>query len=301
MLAIRVGKSVFFHFNHDLSAIFLQVGISACLLIGPALYFYLKSVIDFKNKTIKTWKYYFVLLFVGVLIFGIIYPWVEYPELWFDKILIIVYWVWFVCILASGYILKDVLKKIFNKNEKITGLDFWVLSVFFGNFIVWLAYKTSSYTSYITGALSFSFIFYLLFLLIHFKRKKISIFSDASIKYLDKKIDTTEANQLSKQLMHLMLSEKLYQDADLKLSDVAKKMNVIPHRLSQLLNDNLGKSFTNFINEYRIEASKILITSNNKLTLEAIGYECGYNSKSTFYTAFKKHTGTTPAKFKERI
>ena len=99
----------------------------------------------------------------------------------------------------------------------------------------------------------------------------------------------------------LLEKEKIYTDADLKLSDVASRMNILPHTLSQLLNDNLGKSFTSLINEYRVQEAKNLIQSNTHLKLESVGYDCGFNSKSTFYSAFKKIAGTTPAKYKESI
>ena len=91
----------------------------------------------------------------------------------------------------------------------------------------------------------------------------------------------------------------MYKDENLKLNDVAKKLNIISHRLSQLLNDNMGKSFSAFVNEYRIEAAKKMILQQSHLTLEAIGYECGFSSQSNFYATFKKITGTTPARYKK--
>jgi len=51
------------------------------------------------------------------------------------------------------------------------------------------------------------------------------------------------------------------------------------------------------VNLFRIEAAKKLLQANSKLTIEAIGQECGFKSKSSFYSAFKKRTGTTPSKF----
>ena len=95
-----------------------------------------------------------------------------------------------------------------------------------------------------------------------------------------------------------MSKEEPFINADLKSSDIAKKVNISVHQLSQLLNENLGKSFPLYINEYRIAKACGMIQSNTSLTLEAIGYECGFNSKSTFYTTFKKITGITPAQYK---
>jgi AraC-type DNA-binding domain-containing proteins len=93
----------------------------------------------------------------------------------------------------------------------------------------------------------------------------------------------------------------LYKDPNLKLNDLAQHINISMHQLSQLLNDNLGKSFSTYINEYRIAEACKLITTNERLTFEAIGYEVGYNSKSTFYAAFRKIKDMTPALYKESV
>lgn len=300
MLAIRVGKSVFYYFNPELAQIFIKVGLAACVLIGPALYFYIKSCVQPESK-IGFWKPHFLVLLSLSIVIGFLFPethdpWIIGSLSWVS----IIYLIWLGYIVASGWMIRSIISKMFRKNEKVSDLDFWVLSVFLGNTIIWIAYKTCSYTSYIVGALSFSFIFYLLFLLIHFRRTKGAIFSNAS-KYSNKKIEPTEAENLSLQLNHLMQHEKIYTNADLKLSDVASKMNILPHTLSQLINDNIGKSFTLLINEYRVQEAKKLIESNAHIKLEAVGYDCGFNSKSTFYSVFKKIANTTPAKYKESI
>lgn len=300
MLAIRVGKSVFYYFNDDLDQIFIKVGLAACVLIGPALYFYIKSCVQPDSK-IRFWKLHFLVWLAVSILIGFLFqethdPWIIGSLSWVT----IIYMVWLGYIIASGWVIRSTINKIFNKREKLSDFDFWVLSVFIGNVIIWVAYKTCSYTSYIVGALSFSFIFYLLFLLIYFRRTKGAIFNK-SLKYSNKKIEAVEAENLSMQLKHLMENEKMYANADLKLSDVASKMNILPHTLSQLINDNLGKSFTLLINEYRVGEAKNLIQSNKHIKLEAVGYDCGFNSKSTFYSAFKKITNTTPAKYKASL
>lgn len=300
MLAIRVGKSVFYYFNDDLALIFIKVGLVACILIGPALYFYIKSCVQPDSK-IRFWKLHFVVLLALSISVGYLYPethdpWIIGGISWMT----IIYMIWLGYIIAAGWVIRGTISKIFSRDTKLSDFDFWVLSVFVGNFIIWVAYKTCSYTSYIVGALSFSFIFYLLFLLIHFRRTKGAIFSN-SLKYSNKKIVAAEAENLSKQLKDLLEKEKIFTDADLKLSDVASKMNILPHTLSQLINDNLGKSFTSLINEHRVQEAKHLIQSNTHIKLEAVGYDCGFNSKSTFYAVFKKITKTTPAKYKESV
>jgi AraC-like DNA-binding protein len=63
----------------------------------------------------------------------------------------------------------------------------------------------------------------------------------------------------------------------------------------------LSKSFATYINEYRINQACELIANDSLIKLEAIGYEVGFNSKSTFYTAFKKLKNTTPTLYKESL
>ncbi len=300
MLALRVGKSVFYYFNPELNLNFIKVGLAACILIGPSLYFYMKSLVH-DNVKIRFWKLHFLVLLALSAIVGFLFPETHDPGL-LNNIswMTIIYTIWFGYIIAAGWVLRRTIAKIFKSGEKLTALDFWALSIFVGNLIIWVAYSTCSYTSYIVGALSFSFIFYLLFLLIHFRRTKGAIF-DNSAKYSNKKIDPSEVETLSLNLKDLLEKEKIYTRSDLKLSDVAAKMNILPHTLSQLINENLGKSFTLLINEYRVREAKSLIETNAHMKLEAIGYDCGFNSKSTFYSAFKKITKTTPAKYKETI
>ncbi len=298
-LSIRIGKSVFLYFNNDLAGVFLQFGMSACIFIGPSLYFYLRSVID-PDRSHKSWRVHYLILLVTIVTIDILYPWYPYRHLWY-YFFHSIYYIWLGYLLLSGWLIRSTIAKIFQRNTKLTGMEVWIVSIYIGNAIIWIAYNTVSYTSYIVGALSFSFIFYLLILLMIFTRKKDPDFMSRQAKYGNKKIEPEEADELHQRLDQLMKEGSIFKDPNLKLPDVAKKLNILPHKLSQLINDNLGKNFTIFINEYRVEAAKELIAANDLIKLESIGYECGFNSKSTFYTAFKKIEGTTPAKFKEEL
>ena len=60
----------------------------------------------------------------------------------------------------------------------------------------------------------------------------------------------------------------------------------------------MRQSFAQFINEYRVGEAKRLLLSDAIMTMEVVAELSGYNSQSTFYTAFKQFTGTTPAKFR---
>lgn len=104
-----------------------------------------------------------------------------------------------------------------------------------------------------------------------------------------------------KTLMGYIENSKPYLKEDCSIQSVSEDTKIPVHHLSNILNKHFQKNFPEFINEYRIlEAKKLLSTSHSKkMTLESIGYECGFGSKSSFNKAFKKHTNLTPSKFRQ--
>lgn len=98
-------------------------------------------------------------------------------------------------------------------------------------------------------------------------------------------------------------SEKNYLDASLSLESVADKLQINKSYLSRIINAELGKSFTDYVNELRIEEAKIYLTHPdfNNYTLVSIGLEAGFNSKSAFNASFKKYTGMTPSEYKKEF
>ncbi len=184
--------------------------------------------------------------------------------------------------------------------EHLKNIDIWLLSIYFGVFFIWLAYSIGAYTSYIVGALSFSFILYLIVLLLFFKNSKESAFFQEKEKYKNKGIDKETLGQIEDAL-HIIVDKELFLNPNLTLEETAKELRVSKHTLSQYLNEKLGKSFSTIINEYRIEKAKKLLQTENKYTIEGLGYESGFSSKSTFFTTFKKITGKTPAEYQKTL
>ncbi|WP_460219766.1 helix-turn-helix domain-containing protein [Psychroserpens sp. MEBiC05023] len=300
MLSIRVGKSVFFHFNTELSFHYLQFGLTACFFVGPFLYFYVKSITNTSDKAFTSWRYHLALLIPIALITGFLYPFKTHIGLWRPYIINIIYIQWFIYILATAFVIRNRIKNLFIRQNKVTGLDIWLISILIGNLLLVASYYFTSFVNYISGALTFSFLLYILLLFVFYNKKNKSILFYNKDKYADKKIATEDALQLTQKLNTIMHEDALYKNANLKSSDIAKKTGLTTHQFSQLLNDNLGKNFALFVNEYRIEAAKSMLKNNTNLTLEAIGYECGFNSKSTFFTTFKKLVGMTPSQFKNQ-
>jgi AraC-like DNA-binding protein len=90
-----------------------------------------------------------------------------------------------------------------------------------------------------------------------------------------------------------------YLNPDLSMDMLSKALGFPKHHITEVLNKEIGKNFFQFVNEHRVEAVKDMLSANkNYFSIEAIGYECGFNSKSSFFTIFKKATGQTPLQFK---
>jgi AraC-like DNA-binding protein len=103
------------------------------------------------------------------------------------------------------------------------------------------------------------------------------------------------------ELTSYMEAEKPYLNPSLSIRNLALKLKMNSRDLSVLINQYLNKHFFDFVNEYRIEEAKQILKNPNKkeFTVLEILYEVGFNSKSSFNTAFKKHTGLTPTQFKK--
>lgn len=94
---------------------------------------------------------------------------------------------------------------------------------------------------------------------------------------------------------------KKYLDQNISLEAVALELSINKSYLSRLINTELGKSFSEFVNELRIDEAKEFLTNPKfeNYTLVSIGLEAGFSSKSSFNSIFKKYTGLTPSEFKK--
>ena len=297
VVSIRIGKSVFFYFNHNLSSVYIHIGIMACTLIGPLLYLFVRSE-SVRDRKVKWYDALHLLPLLVIVVIAIRTSYWEHRDLW-RSLVELIYWQWFVYLIVAGFVLIPVFKSFGAKKEKGDSSSIWLVSVFVGISIIWLAYKTSRYTSYIVGAVSFSFVFYVSGLLIY-RFSKIKREELESKKNAKQNLDEEFVTDLERQIQLLLERDDFYKNPNLKMPDLASKLNTTPHLLSQYLNESLNKNFSQFINEHRVEEAVKLLSSSSKLTVEAIAYDSGFNSVSAFYTAFKNKKGMTPAAFKKQ-
>lgn len=111
---------------------------------------------------------------------------------------------------------------------------------------------------------------------------------------------TDEASEILQTLNNYLETEKPYTNPELTLETLSQQINIPVDKLSQVINKCLNKNFYDLINELRIEKTKILLKDMlQEHTIEYIAYESGFNSRASFYRAFKKYTGLTPLKYIE--
>ncbi|XLZ69256.1 helix-turn-helix domain-containing protein [Massilia sp. SR12] len=282
-ICVRTVKSTFYYFNRDLAVEFLQVGMSACLFIGPLTYLYVHSALaDLAQRAVgKYWRWHIALPALVVAI-GAIFPYSGYPQIW-RKVMfgIHIYWGFYLALTARQLL----------RSPGFSRHTILAYSVYFSSSLILIAYASTRYTSYIVGALSFTFSIHLT-VLMYFMQP------DKKEKYQNRKMSEDDARAILSSLNEAMHEQKLYLNPNLTLALLAKKIGNLQTTVSQVINDNLGKSFNLYINEFRIQHAKGLLVNESHLNMELVAERSGFNSNSTFFAAFKKITGQTPASYR---
>lgn len=122
---------------------------------------------------------------------------------------------------------------------------------------------------------------------------------------IEEKVDQniSENNDYYNQFISLLENQKIYRDPDLTRDKVAKKLRISSGYFSTMLGKSSTRSFNEIINDYRVQEVKNILAdgSLNHFSLVAIGLEIGFKSRSSFFSNFKKLTGSTPSEYKQKM
>ena len=116
-------------------------------------------------------------------------------------------------------------------------------------------------------------------------------------KYARSALTDAHAEQLASRIKAAMEKDALYLDPNLSLQKLSRHTGALPNQISQTLNEQIGSTFFDYIAHHRIEAAKPLLREGAATTLE-VSLDVGFNSRSTFYKAFKRETGMTPKAYR---
>ncbi|MCR9226012.1 MAG: helix-turn-helix domain-containing protein [Flavobacteriaceae bacterium] len=120
-------------------------------------------------------------------------------------------------------------------------------------------------------------------------------------KYKKSGLTGEEAVLIRRKIKNAFDQNKIYRNNTLCLDDLADHIKENRYKVSQVINTFFSKNFYSFLNEYRIEEAKDLLVEDPSLSVKAIMYEVGFNSKNSFYSAFKKITGYSPNDYRAAV
>lgn len=113
-------------------------------------------------------------------------------------------------------------------------------------------------------------------------------------------LDEDTRASLLETVVQYMKSQQAFLDNDLSLRALSEAVDISTHHLSEILNQEQGQNFYNFVNNFRIEFVCERLKEDNDIKLLDLGLKSGFSSKSTFNSVFKKHTGLTPSQYRDK-
>ena len=117
-------------------------------------------------------------------------------------------------------------------------------------------------------------------------------------KYRSSALDTETSALFWEELETRMANDRPWLEPDLTLPGLAARLGWSANYLSQVINEQSGKNFFEYINGYRIAAARSMLKEEARVSVQQVFQDCGFNSKSAFYAAFKKATGMTPSQYR---
>jgi AraC-like DNA-binding protein len=299
--AYRIGKSIAMYFLDDLEFLFIFSGLGSMLAIGPLLFLYFKAI---TNKLFQ-WKnkyfiHFFPALITIIVAFYIHKGWFIPNRKYLIVVIVFLFYSQFLVYIIMSFRIYFSLKKK-NKTTSYHKLSNWMKTVLFGISLIWIAYFLNIFEDsipYISGPILYSIVIYVL----TFYAVKLDVLN-FNIGSLESAEDIQNSANLFDELKLLIENEEKYLNPDLNLNLLAQEFRISPHQLSKLINEHAKKNFNDFLNYYRIKKSKeLLVNKNNShLTIASLAMECGFNSLSSFNSAFKKLNSITPSAYKKRF
>jgi AraC-like DNA-binding protein len=291
---------------------FNGIGTAFGFLFGPLLYLYTKSITqkDFAI-TIKHSPHFipFIIIFIAALIK------LQLPDTYLYAALYIQTTPYMIVSIKIILNHRLSLKNYFSSIDKLNLT--WLLYVVGAFFLMWVIDLTNfalvnlnlsnlTLRLYLTFfSLTINFVFAILIFYKALQHPEIlagTIETERQQKYEQSRLTEEEKSEYLDKLREYFKEDKPYLNPEITIAEVSHRLNVSVRYLSQIINESLGKNFYDFINSYRIEEAKrqLIIESDSKKTVLEVLYDSGFNSKSAFNSAFKKHTGFTPTEFRKQ-
>ncbi|WP_422349739.1 helix-turn-helix domain-containing protein [Flagellimonas sp.] len=288
-LTVRIGKSIL-NVHFDLLPWQRNLGISGILMTGPFLWFYGKELLA-NPKKFNQKNYFHLLPFALFAVFCFWIPNDGRPISYIIYLLVFAHLLLYLGLSTMVY--SKGRKKVHPQRAS------WYRNLIIGVGLLWLFYMgnlAGLIPFYIGGAVFFSFLIYIFSFL--FLQKHAFQLG----KYNASTLNKSESGSLVKEAKALLTKEELFLDANVSLESIAQRMQTPPRKLSQAINENERKNFSEFVNEFRIEKAKQMLADpkHQQDKIVAIAYDCGFGNVTSFNLAFKAKTQLTPTAFRKQ-
>ena len=299
VLSFRIGKSVFLEFLEDLDAKFIFIGLGTLMAIGPLFYLYANASADKSFRWTNKLLFHFVPAFLAIL-FGF---WIDESDLeTLPKVLFLILFLSY----YGHYLVYLIKTKKYITRQRKAGLNdaaFKLLTLlFYGLLIIWVAYVLNLFDDlipYVVGPVLYSIVAYVISFIVITR----GYLQDTEEKYKTTRISEEQMECLFSKVIELVVSQKQFRDPELTLKSLSATLNVSTQVLSMVINQKSEKNFNAFVNQYRVEEAIRLLndTKYKNLNISAIAFEAGFNSISSFNSAFKKQTNKTPQTYRQQL
>ena len=296
ILSFRVGKSVLLEFTENLDIKIIFGGLATLMAIAPLFWLYVRSVIsrDFKIKISHAIHFVPTTLGIG---FGL---WLDNSKIEglpmiFFAFLFLTYYLQYLAYLIAGF------RLIWNSDGQ--ELSKWLKLLFFGLLAIWFVYVLNlfdEFVPYVLGPILYTIVAYLI---TYIAFKKGYLRSIQTEKYKTTPISDEQIGLLFEKASKLIIEEKGYQNTELTLKSLSEDLKVSTQILSLVINKKADMNFNSFINHHRVEDAKTKFQDSeyDNRTIASIAFEVGFNSITSFNSAFKKETGKTPQSFRSEL
>lgn len=296
--SIRIAKNIFVHLrdlnpdmfqNYEVWRASVYTGISHQLAIGPLFLLYFLSKLNPKFKWDNKHLWHLVPYIVFIII-GFFVKWGFWKNggLWACYVSIFVY-----------YLLAF---RAFYRNQFLVdaGTRSWLMGLLILVGILMISYSPILfyYVGYIGGGALYTLAILITGYMMITNKGKISIFRT---KYETSSLGRDQVSEIKSSLDHCMQSKRPFLDAELSLQKLAALLEIQPHHLSRVINQEFKVSFADYINAFRLEEAELRLKDPkyDHLKISALAYECGFNSVPTFNTLFKKVHKATPTEYRK--
>ncbi|MEM7381004.1 MAG: AraC family transcriptional regulator [Bacteroidota bacterium] len=300
-ITLRIVKSLLWVYLDEVPLWFLNLGFVAHCATGPLLFLYLRYYLRD-----KAWRSIQLLHFVPAAVLLLLLFYLNADNFWYrgGYSALLIHQLGYALITLGLLVFSFVQRKRLVRPIKLASRDWiWLSVLVLGVFSIQMAYFSNyllGLTPYLAGPVVYGVLVFAIAFFAVTERQLDRIEGQES-KYGNIHLETSEFDRIRNRIQILMAEEKPYLEADYSLENLSTRLGKARYIVSHVINKGFQTNFSDFINSYRVEEarSKLRSASNHNIKIAQIAFECGFNSLSSFNASFKKHTGTTPSRFRD--